>query len=77
MIVPGATFNFSSIVRHNAARQGDREVLVDQGGARLIASCEGKLAKFKIPREVRFIDALPRNPSGKVLKRALRDLFKA
>jgi hypothetical protein len=24
-----------------------------------MASCEGKLAKFKIPREVRFIDALP------------------
>jgi acyl-CoA synthetase (AMP-forming)/AMP-acid ligase II len=43
----------------------------------LIASCEGKLAKFKIPREVRFIDALPRNPSGKVLKRTLRDLFRA
>jgi acyl-CoA synthetase (AMP-forming)/AMP-acid ligase II len=43
----------------------------------LMASCEGKLAKFKIPREVRFIDALPRNPSGKVLKRALRDLLKA
>jgi acyl-CoA synthetase (AMP-forming)/AMP-acid ligase II len=43
----------------------------------LIAACEGKLAKFKIPREVRFIDALPRNPSGKVLKRTLRDLLKA
>jgi acyl-CoA synthetase (AMP-forming)/AMP-acid ligase II len=42
----------------------------------LIASCDGKLAKFKIPREVRFIDALPRNPSGKVLKRALRDRLK-
>jgi acyl-CoA synthetase (AMP-forming)/AMP-acid ligase II len=43
----------------------------------LIASCEGKLAKFKIPREVRFIDALPRNPSGKVLKRTLRELLEA
>ena len=28
MMVPGATFNFSSIVRHHAVRQGDREVLV-------------------------------------------------
>ena len=36
MMVPGATFNFSSIVRHHAMRQGDREVLVDQGGARRI-----------------------------------------
>jgi acyl-CoA synthetase (AMP-forming)/AMP-acid ligase II len=43
------------------------------GGEELIASCGGKLAKFKIPREVRFITQLPRNPSGKVLKRSLRD----
>jgi acyl-CoA synthetase (AMP-forming)/AMP-acid ligase II len=35
--------------------------------------CLARLAKFKVPRAVRFIDALPRNPSGKVLKRVLRD----
>jgi len=34
--------------------------------------CSQKLAKFKVPKEVEFIDALPRNPSGKVLKRDLR-----
>ncbi|MBX6378331.1 MAG: long-chain fatty acid--CoA ligase, partial [Clostridia bacterium] len=36
--------------------------------------CRGKLARFKVPKAVQFIDALPRNPSGKVLKRVLRQL---
>jgi fatty-acyl-CoA synthase len=32
------------------------------------------LARFKVPRDVIFLDELPRNPSGKVLKRRLRAL---
>ncbi|HEY1508414.1 MAG TPA: acyl-CoA synthetase [Solirubrobacteraceae bacterium] len=36
---------------------------------------KGNLARFKIPRDVRFIDELPRNPTGKVLKRALRETY--
>ena len=38
----------------------------------LIAHCQAQLARFKVPREVTFVEALPRNPSGKVLKRELR-----
>ena len=35
--------------------------------------CAARLAKFKTPKGFRFLDALPRNPSGKVLKRVLRE----
>jgi acyl-CoA synthetase (AMP-forming)/AMP-acid ligase II len=38
----------------------------------LITHCAENLAKFKVPKEVTFLEALPRNPSGKVLKRELR-----
>src|SRR5690606_32311616 len=38
----------------------------------VVEHCRSKLAKFKVPKEVEFIDQLPRNPSGKVLKRLLR-----
>ena len=35
----------------------------------------GKLARFKQPKKVEFVDVIPRNPTGKVLKRVLRDQF--
>ncbi|HEV3056398.1 MAG TPA: AMP-binding protein, partial [Solirubrobacteraceae bacterium] len=35
------------------------------------------LARFKVPRDVLFLEELPRNPSGKVLKRQLRDMHAA
>jgi len=38
----------------------------------LIAHCGSQLARFKVPKAVTFLDVLPRNPSGKVLKRELR-----
>jgi acyl-CoA synthetase (AMP-forming)/AMP-acid ligase II len=43
----------------------------------IAAFCAARLAKFKTPKVVRLIEALPRNPSGKVLKRELRDAEKA
>jgi fatty-acyl-CoA synthase len=41
----------------------------------VIDHCFGKLARFKQPQHVRFVDALPRNATGKVLKRELRTQF--
>jgi acyl-CoA synthetase (AMP-forming)/AMP-acid ligase II len=41
-------------------------------GAEIIAFTRERLAHYKCPRTVDFTTALPRNPSGKVLKRALR-----
>jgi acyl-CoA synthetase (AMP-forming)/AMP-acid ligase II len=40
----------------------------------LIAYCASQLAKYKVPKDVTFLEALPRNPSGKVLKRDLRPM---
>jgi fatty-acyl-CoA synthase len=39
----------------------------------LIAHVKGKLAGFKVPKQVHLVDELPRNASGKLLKRVLRD----
>ncbi|MCX5055222.1 MULTISPECIES: acyl-CoA synthetase [unclassified Streptomyces] len=47
------------------------EVTEDQ----LIAHAREKLAHFKAPKRVEFVDELPRNASGKILKRELRDRF--
>jgi len=41
----------------------------------LLSSAREHLADFKIPTSVDYIDRLPRNPSGKVLRRTLRDQF--
>jgi acyl-CoA synthetase (AMP-forming)/AMP-acid ligase II len=38
----------------------------------LVEHCRGQLARYKVPKDVVFVEALPRNPSGKVLKRELR-----
>ncbi|NNN35546.1 acyl-CoA synthetase [Streptomyces sp. S3(2020)] len=43
--------------------------------AELIAHAREKLAHFKAPKRVLFVNELPRNASGKILKRELRDRF--
>jgi acyl-CoA synthetase (AMP-forming)/AMP-acid ligase II len=51
--------------------QGDDAALEQE----LRALAQARLAKFKQPKAYVFVDALPRSPSGKVLKRVLRDEF--
>jgi acyl-CoA synthetase (AMP-forming)/AMP-acid ligase II len=43
--------------------------------ADVLAHCQGKLARFKQPRNVKFVAEIPRNPAGKILKRLLRERF--
>ena len=43
----------------------------------IIDFCQGKLAKYKIPKSAAFVEALPRNAAGKVLKRELRNLYES
>lgn len=42
------------------------------GEDELLAFCAARLARYKIPRRVAFYDSLPRNSSGKLLRRVLR-----
>ncbi|SDD18144.1 long-chain-fatty-acid--CoA ligase [Actinokineospora iranica] len=39
----------------------------------LMVFLSGRIADYKIPTEWEFLDAIPRNPSGKILRRALRE----
>jgi acyl-CoA synthetase (AMP-forming)/AMP-acid ligase II len=55
-------------------------VIVARGPGRpspeeLIAYCRGQLASFKLPKEIVYLDSLPRNAAGKILKRELRGAF--
>ncbi|MQA01267.1 MAG: AMP-binding protein [Streptosporangiales bacterium] len=64
------------------ARWGERPcaVIVTSPGMtvtadELVARCRGQLAGYECPRHVVLVDELPRNASGKVLKRVLRDQY--
>ena len=49
------------------AKPGERPDPAD-----IIAYARQRIAAYKTPKSVDFVDALPRNPSGKVLRRELR-----
>ena len=56
---------FAVVVPSSA--DADKEDILDH--------CAGRLAKFKLPKGIAFIDEIPRNPTGKPLKRVLREQF--
>jgi acyl-CoA synthetase (AMP-forming)/AMP-acid ligase II len=45
------------------------------GADDILRHCDGKLARYKLPKAAVFVDAIPRNPSGKALKFELRKQF--
>jgi malonyl-CoA/methylmalonyl-CoA synthetase len=51
----------------------DNKTPIDE--AAVLKALEGRLAKFKLPKRVLFVDELPRNTMGKVQKAALRDTY--
>jgi acyl-CoA synthetase (AMP-forming)/AMP-acid ligase II len=40
--------------------------------AEILAHARERIAGYKLPKSIDFVDALPRTPSGKILKRELR-----
>lgn len=64
---------WGEIVKVCAVKKAGSEL--DEDG--VIECLSGEIAKFKMPRHVEFISALPRNPSGKVLKTELRKSHRA
>jgi long-chain acyl-CoA synthetase len=47
----------------------------DASGEAIIEWMRERLAHFKCPRSIDFVEAIPRNPSGKILKRVLREPY--
>ena len=78
---------YSDWIAHHAGRRPARLAIHDLQTDRklrpgetleegdVIRHCLGNLAKFKVPQSVAFVDVLPRNATGKVLKRELRAQF--
>ncbi|MEN3297409.1 MAG: feruloyl-CoA synthase [Burkholderiales bacterium] len=55
-------------------------IIVPKAGGAVLAEdvqayCAGMLAKYKVPRHIRIVDAVPRTPTGKVMKYRLRQQF--
>jgi len=43
----------------------------------MIAFCKEHIASYKAPKSVEFVDSLPKNPQGKILKRTIRSKFRS
>jgi len=42
----------------------------------MIAFCKGHIASYKTPKSVEFVDSLPKNPQGKILKKEIRGKYR-
>jgi len=53
------------------ALKGDGDMTLET----LKAWCNGQLSSYKMPKQLRVVDALPRNAMGKVVKPSLKPMF--
>jgi long-chain acyl-CoA synthetase len=44
--------------------------------AEVIEFCKARLADYKCPKIIRFVDEIPKGPTGKLLKRELAQMFR-
>jgi len=76
--LPGVTESAVIGLPHRDFGEGVTAVIVGPAPpseAEVLAALEGRLAKFKLPKRVLFVDDLPRNTMGKVQKNLLRAQF--
>lgn len=48
---------------------------IDASAGELIRFCKQRLARFKAPKSVEFVSILPKSPSGKIMKREIRERY--
>ena len=71
----------AAVIGQESARWGESPLAIvvrnnpQLSEADVLDFCRGKLAPFKMPWSVVFSDSIPRNPSGKILKRILREEY--
>lgn len=58
------------IVKVNVVLKAGQQPITEE---QIIAFCSERMAAYKIPRAIKFVDLIPKNPTGKVLKRLLRE----
>ncbi len=80
--MPGVTESAVIGVPHADFGEGVTAVVVANKGAdvteaAVLGALDGRIAKFKMPKKVIFVDDLPRNTMGKVQKNVLRDTYAA
>jgi len=71
-----------AVIGYEVEKWGEavRAIIVPRPGeeiseSELINWCQGKMGKFKIPKSVIIVDTIPRTPTGKILKKDLRELY--
>lgn len=79
-ILPGVVESAVIGLPHGDLGEGVTAVVVPDGSrelteAEVLAPLDGRLARFKLPKRVMFVEELPRNTMGKVQKNLLRERF--